>query len=441
MKRNVFLMLTLLMLSTASVNAQVRIGGDADPNPSAVLDLNATNTVNNGTLGLALPRVELTSTSDIGTITTPATGLTVYNTASAGSGATAVAPGVYIFNGNSWTRSSAGIAPVIITQPKAFSWSRLKDTNGDPNGPATATVTVLSVTATGSGTLTYQWYQKSANRNAPDSKLTDNGATTATYTPVVTAWGMKSYYCVVKNGTDSVVSAIADVAIGCGAKTADGGWLKFMCHNLGASFVGTNQSLDAITFTSDGSNDARGWLFQWGRAADGHQHRESDTHPGPVTGVAQTPPTTDGANVKFVTNSTAPYDWCTPQYDYFWRNWPDGRFPCPSGWKVPSASDWGALYRSGTTYGAPGQATANTWYWENNGYALRPDGTTTTLFLPAAGVRDVGGTLHPVGARGHYWSSTTASSGAFVLDFHGGEVSPESSNARANGFSVRCVSE
>jgi hypothetical protein len=63
------------------------------------------------------------------------------------------------------------------------------------------------------------------------------------------------------------------------------------------------------------------------------------------------------------------------------------------------------------------------------------------LFLPAAGNRNNGGTLNNVGTNGNYWSSTTASSGAFNLEFNSGRVSPETSNNRANGFSVRCVSE
>jgi hypothetical protein len=41
MKKMMFLMLTLLIWSAASMNAQVRIGGTSDPNPAAVLDLNA----------------------------------------------------------------------------------------------------------------------------------------------------------------------------------------------------------------------------------------------------------------------------------------------------------------------------------------------------------------------------------------------------------------
>jgi uncharacterized protein (TIGR02145 family) len=262
---------------------------------------------------------------------------------------------------------------------------------------------------------------------------------------------MNSYYCVVSNTYGSVTSNITEVAAGCGAKATDGGWLKFMCHNLGASPVGANQSLDAITFaftTADDkakNDDAKGWLFQWGRKDDGHQLRGSAAVEGPVslTGAAdQTPSGEDAA--KFVTtNDNATFwDWRTPQSDYLWRNWNDNRFPCPAGWKVPSSFDWGALYRSGSTYGTPDQATANTWFWENAGYAIRPDGATTTLFLPAAGFRfNTSAVLYYVGTNGTYWSSTTASSGAYYLEFTSARVSPETISTRANGLSVRCVAE
>jgi uncharacterized protein (TIGR02145 family) len=423
------------------VNAQVRIGGTDDPHGSAVLDLNVASNVSTGKLGLALPRVTLQATNDNTTITSPATGLTVYNTASAGSGATAVVPGVYIFNGNLWIRSSAGVAPVIISQPKVFSWSRLRDVNGDPIGPATVTsIAPLSVTAVGSGTLTYQWYQKSANRNAPDTKLT--GATNATYNPDVTAWGMKSYYCVVKNGNDSAVSTIADVAIGCGAKTNQGRWLRFMCHNLGA-----DTSLDPFVYKSTNdttSKDIKGWLFQWGRIADGHQWRSSDTITGPYNSTAYIEvPSGDKMYGKFIKNSSMAtfQDWRTPQVDYLWRNWGDGRFPCPSGWRVPTSDEWGSLYREGSSWGVPAAATANTWMWTTSGCQLKPDGTTATLFLPAAGYRYINGSLHNVGAHGSYSSSTLASSEALHLVLTSGRVSPELSDSRVHGLSVRCISE
>jgi hypothetical protein len=345
MKKVFYLMLTLIVLSVASVNAQVRIGGSSDPSASAILDLNADSTTTTGKLGLALPRVALTSTTDVATIKIPKTGLTVYNLATAGTGATAVVPGVYVFNGTSWTRSSATSAPVITVQPKSFSFSRLQNTIGDPNGPATATVAALSVTAAGSGTLTYAWYEKPKNMNvtARGTKL----ASTASYAPPVTAWGMRSYYCVVSNGTDSVVSNVADVAIGCGAKTMDGRWLSFMCQNLGAAAAPAN--LDAITFATNStipqgdtiSSDAKGWLFQWGRLGDGHQWRSAATVAGPVylPTQDQAPATgTSGTSAslgittaqtyanyygKFITTSGYEFfhDWRTPQVGWLWYSY------------------------------------------------------------------------------------------------------------------------
>jgi hypothetical protein len=92
-------MLTLIVMSAASVNAQVRIGGLDDPNSSAVLDLNATDATDNGTLGLALPRVALTSTSEA-----VKKGMIVYNTATAGD----VTPGMYYNDGEKWIRVGNG---------------------------------------------------------------------------------------------------------------------------------------------------------------------------------------------------------------------------------------------------------------------------------------------------------------------------------------------
>jgi hypothetical protein len=100
-KKTLFLMLALIIMSAASVNAQVRIGGLEDPNPSAVLDLNATDATDNGTLGLALPRVALTSTSEA-----VKKGMIVYNTATAGD----VTPGMYYNDGSEWIRIGTSVS-------------------------------------------------------------------------------------------------------------------------------------------------------------------------------------------------------------------------------------------------------------------------------------------------------------------------------------------
>lgn len=72
--------------------------GTSTVDPSAKLQIDAADK------GFLQPRVELTGTDDVATITSPATGLMVFNTATAGSGNAAVTPGVYYHNGTEWQR-------------------------------------------------------------------------------------------------------------------------------------------------------------------------------------------------------------------------------------------------------------------------------------------------------------------------------------------------
>jgi len=101
MKKVLFLMFLLFLgLGTANVNAQVRIGGNTAPNAAAALDLNATDATNNGTKGLALPRVNLTSnTMQLTSGVTNLTGMLVYNTTT-----TLGAVGIYVWNGTNWIK-------------------------------------------------------------------------------------------------------------------------------------------------------------------------------------------------------------------------------------------------------------------------------------------------------------------------------------------------
>jgi len=83
-------------LGAVNVKAQVRIGGNAAPDASAVLDLNADGT-NSGTKGLALPRVSLSSNTAQLTSGVPnLTGMLVYNTTAT------PGVGVYYWDGSMW---------------------------------------------------------------------------------------------------------------------------------------------------------------------------------------------------------------------------------------------------------------------------------------------------------------------------------------------------
>jgi len=102
MKKVLFFMvlLFLIVLGTANVNAQVRIGGNTAPQGAAVLDLNADNTAtpaaNKG--ALALPRVSLASTTAQLNGTTPITGMLVWNTN------TTLGAGIYTWTGSIWKK-------------------------------------------------------------------------------------------------------------------------------------------------------------------------------------------------------------------------------------------------------------------------------------------------------------------------------------------------
>src|SRR5688572_27075994 len=105
MKKITLLPIIAILFFASSSGQSVGINNDGSaPNPSAMLDVKHPNK------GLLVPRVMLTGTADITTITTPATSLLVYNTATNGAGITAVTPGYYYWNGSEWLRlaTSAG---------------------------------------------------------------------------------------------------------------------------------------------------------------------------------------------------------------------------------------------------------------------------------------------------------------------------------------------
>jgi len=84
------------------------------PNASAMLDISSSNS------GLLIPRVSLLSTTDVTTISSPATSLLVYNT---NSGMTGGQIGFYYWNGSQWTLMVSG------TNVSGTSWSLTGNVN------------------------------------------------------------------------------------------------------------------------------------------------------------------------------------------------------------------------------------------------------------------------------------------------------------------------
>ena len=70
-----------------------------------------------------------------------------------------------------------------------------------------AVATTLSVTATGAGTLGYQWYSNTTASNTGGNAII--GATNASFTPPTSAEGTLYYYCAVSNACSQVSSAVS----------------------------------------------------------------------------------------------------------------------------------------------------------------------------------------------------------------------------------------
>mgnify|MGYP000429121659 FL=1 len=155
MKKYALLFFSLFVLVG---HAQTGIGTTA-PNASAKLEVAATDK------GFLPPRVALTASNAFSPIVgtaANATGLLVYNTASAGATPNNVVPGYYYWNGTAWIQISGGL--VIETKTGSFSLGAA-DNNKlfFINSASTVTVTVptlpigfsCQLIQTGAGTITF----------------------------------------------------------------------------------------------------------------------------------------------------------------------------------------------------------------------------------------------------------------------------------------------
>lgn len=90
---------TALFITFTASAQNVAINTDGSlPDAGAMLDIKSANK------GVLIPRIALTGAGDITTISAPALSLLVFNTATAGSGSTAVTPGYYYWEGSAWTK-------------------------------------------------------------------------------------------------------------------------------------------------------------------------------------------------------------------------------------------------------------------------------------------------------------------------------------------------
>ena len=186
----------------------------------------------------------------------------------------------------------------------------------------------------------------------------------------------------------------------------------WMDRNLGASQVATS-TIDPLGIGS---------LFQWGRAAEGHQCRESERFNN--WAITATPSTGEEWDGKFVYGSN---NWLNPATDTLWQGVNGANNPCPSGFRLPTESEW--------------ETEINSW----NKY----DGNITVLSafesplkLPAGGYRrSQSGFFNDFAAGGYYWTSNVSSFYSQYFFFKDESADNISPGDRARGHSVRCIKD
>ncbi|HFK5538439.1 TPA: FISUMP domain-containing protein [Elizabethkingia anophelis] len=201
----------------------------------------------------------------------------------------------------------------------------------------------------------------------------------------------------------------------CGAYLGDNtnpaNYKEFMCQNLGST-------LGVDPFSPEAGN--HGAKYQWGT-----QNNETGRY------ISQSDDQSNSGAITGWNSSSKPNG-----------SWSDttktGNDPCPSGYRVPTSSQWQAVINNNNLERVG--SFADEWNYTSALYIKNPS-NMSTLMLPAAGYRYYSdGMLYSRGYYGHYWSSSEATSGASRLYFNSSSVDVLDGN-RSFGFSVRCVAE
>ena len=284
-------------------------------------------------------------------------------------------------------------------------------------GPSTPTITVTgdscinkTTLSTTSGLTSYTWYK---------DNVAISGATSNTYIPTTAG----AYKVVVSNGTCNATSTPTTIT-NCGV-TADGSmsvletsttlvskdgaknngkgidengkilskpWVYgtvttrtgriWMDRNLGASRVATSST----------DTQAYGDYYQWGRPADGHEKHIVSGTANDYTTVRST--STVPVNNKYIFPSDGSWDWLVTPNNTLWTGVNAPNNPCPSGFRIPTESEWAAEAAVFTSNNVAGSFEA--------GYGLR---------LTVGGMAGSPNNITAIGNYGQYLTQTAYDNG------------------------------
>lgn len=176
----------------------------------------------------------------------------------------------------------------------------------------------------------------------------------------------------------------------------------WMDKNLGANQVATS-----ITDTA-----SYGSLFQWGRLADGHELRTSNTTS--IISTSNIPGHSD-----FIIGSD---DWIAPSNDSLWQGVNGINNPCPNGFRIPTEQEWEAERLS----------------WISNDAA---GAFASVLKLPLPGARSrMSGAIGNIGTFSGYRTSDLSGTDTRLMGISL-TVAMMGNRNRADGNCVRCIQE
>jgi uncharacterized protein (TIGR02145 family) len=430
----------LVTLACNQTIAQVKVGDNPTSiNSSAIFEMESTNK------GILFPRL---STAQRGTITSPATGLLIYNTTTSsievntgtpstpvwqalgsGLGNGAAAGNTPYWNGTNWVLNSINIfnnggnvgigttAPAsgldiktsmglnVTTITSATTLNQTHNVVLCNTGPYTVT---LPAAAANTGKV---YYIKNIDSDGDDIIVDGNLTETIDGATVFLLDPYKHSVRIISDGTKwHVLEEAGQPTMG------NNSFTQVNCNGTGFTWNNVTSSTGKVWMdrnlgasqvaTSNTDANSYGDLYQWGRAKDGHQCR---------TGVTFTttqskdnfPPHRDFIAIDG--------NWRSPANTNLWQGVSGINNPCPNGYRLPTVAEFNAEIATWTS--------SSTMAYNS------------VLKLPNAGTLDSrnGGVL--VTSRGYYYSSS--STGLIHLD---GTWNGEISIWRpADGCSVRCI--